>query len=343
MPAIRVDNQASAYTPPGIEHLQGDDEMHARLLISLFLPILLLASPALSAQSDRELREQRNAAQKERQEQKRSRDQQLSDASRAFREYARQHEQSYQERLRALDTEFELKRVQLRADEQRRQVDAEAEYQRKFTGMLMQPQQQDSHQRLEQINKQATQYSAELFAIKREAADIAQGERIAHLKRQHALLKEMDQQILEQARSLGLMKTHTPILASPIGGELTRQEEQWNQRERSEVEKISERNARLLAKYRNGEALRRWERDNTEQDHRLQWAEREELHQLESQQALFNRILLEAASEQPQDPQAFADQIAELSRQQQQIRIKYQQQRQENTIRRREERKQFND
>ena len=314
--------------------------MTARLFSTLLVSVFLLASPPLSAQSDRDLREQRTAAQKERQEAKRSRDQQLSDASREFRDHARQLELDYRERLRSLDTEFELKRVQLRADEQRSNVDAEAEYQRKFTGLMMRPDAQNANQRLEQMNKQAAQYAAERFAIKRKAADIAHAARIAHLTKQHALLKEMDQQLLETAQSLGLMKTYAPILASAIGGELTRQEEQWNQRERNEVEKISERHQRLLAKYRHGEALRNWERNNLEEDHRLHWSEQQELQELESQQALFNRMLLGNA-DSAQDPQAFADQIAELNRQQQQIKIKYQQQRQENTIRRREERKRF--
>ena len=316
--------------------------MTARLFSTLLVSVFLLASPPLSAQSDRDLREQRTAAQKERQEAKRSRDQQLSDASREFREYARQLEQDYQQRLRSMDTEFEIKRVQLRADEQRRNVDAEAEYQRKFTGMMLRPDTQNTTQRLEEMNKQAAQYSAELFAIRREAADIAHREQMAHLARKHALLKEMDQQILGKADALGLTRAHAPILASAIGGELTRQEEQWNQRERSEVEKIRDRNERLLVKYRRGEALRSWERDNAEQDHRLHWAERQELQGLESQQALFNRMLLGSA-DASQDPQAFADQLAELSRQQQQIKITYQQQRQENTIRRREERKRFSE
>jgi hypothetical protein len=159
------------------------------------------------------------------------------------------------------------------------------------------------------------------------------------VENQHALLGEMDAIILGQAESLGLTAEYPPILANPIGGELTRQEEQWNQRAEKDAERIRERNANTLAKYANGERLRAWERSTLQEDFELLWAERDELRELESQHAFVNMMLFQAGLTEEANPQMLMDRLGGLNQQQRLIRIKYKQIRKESTIKRREERK----
>lgn len=155
----------------------------------------------------------------------------------------------------------------------------------------------------------------------------------------HELLKEMDTKAMDEATSLGLMKEYPPILASPIGGELTRQEEQWNEREQKEVEKIQERNLQTVSDFMNGEKLREWERGLLDEDFKLTWDEKSELHQLEYQQSFFNTLLLQAAQGQTVDQQPLIDKFAELGKERKLVKIKYDQIRKKNVIKRREEKK----
>jgi len=157
--------------------------------------------------------------------------------------------------------------------------------------------------------------------------------------RKHEMLGEMDQAVLRKAESLGLAREPMPILASPIGGALTRPEEQWNERERKEVKTIAERNAKALAKYENGAKLRAWERANMEEDFRLASEERREFHELASQRMLFGAFMLQAEPSQPADVQLLTDRIAEAVQQEKLLKIRYDQIRKENAIQRREERR----
>src|SRR5690606_38341045 len=140
------------------------------------------------------------------------------------------------------------------------------------------------------------------------------------------------------AASLGLTREPAPVLASPIGGELTRPEEQWNERERKEVRTIAERNDKALAKYANGAKLREWERANLDEDFRLAWEEKRELDELVSQRMLFRSFMLQADPSRPADAQSFTDRLAEAEHQEKLIRIKYDQLRKTKAIERREAR-----
>lgn len=308
------------------------------LLISCLLPFGMV-----QAQTDKELREQRSAAHKERQAETKARNQQLSDATRVFREYARNLEQEYQERLRALDVAFELRQVELRADQDRQVAAAEAELQKQWTAMFMPSGSNDVSERMEALQDQARGHSQALFQIRKEAAERLHREKMALIGDQHTLLSERDEKILAEAEALGLMAEYPPILARPIGGELTPQEEQWNQRTEKETEKIRDRNASTLSKYLTGERLRAWERANLEEDFELQWAERDELRELDSQNAFVNTMMLQAGQAEEANPQLMMERLAELNQQQQLIKIKYEQVRNENTIKRREERKRLAD
>ena len=154
--------------------------------------------------------------------------------------------------------------------------------------------------------------------------------------------KQRNQDLSDATRELrDYARDYAPILARPIGGELTRQEEQWNQREEQEVAKIAERNAKLLATYRNGQRLRDWERANAEEDFRLQWEEDAERQAITAQHSVYGMLLQPAQGEAA--GQAFMERAAELAEQDRLIQIRYQQIKQENGIKRREEKKRILD
>ena len=162
---------------------------------------------------------------------------------------------------------------------------------------------------------------------------------LIHEKKKHDLLDERDTKARDEAASLGLTKDFQPILATPIGGELTRQEEQWNQREKKEVVKLKERNLRTLKEFRNGEKLRAWERKNLEEDFKLKWDEKEEVHTLNIEQTFYNSLLLQASQGAEINQQDIMAKFAEINKQNQLIKIKYRKVRQQNNIKRREEKK----
>jgi len=306
----------------------------------LFLAFMFVVpmEPA-EAKVDKELQTQRNIAQKERQEKKNERNRSLADAAKSFRDISRSLKTEYQVRLKDLDTEFELKQVELQAERDAKIANAEAEYQKKWSSLFMRPEGPSTQESIKELEKEAKAYSDELFRLKKESAEIAHKEKMGIEEQKHALLKEMDEKAMDQAASLGLTKNYPPILATPIGDELTRQETQWNERERKEVQTIQERHLQIVSEFKNGEKLREWERGNLEEDFNLTWDEKSELQELESQQSFFNTLLLQAAQGEKVDQQPLLDHFAELAKKRKLIQIKYQQIRKTNQIKRREEKK----
>jgi hypothetical protein len=302
------------------------------------LPAALLAS-ADSAGAERELRAQRSEAQKERQQQRTLRNQELADATLAFRTETSTLEAEYKERARSVDTEFKLEEVGLRAEIDARVAGLEAELQKRFNANLMVGGEQDLAARLQAMEQETKAHQDRLFEARREGAASIHAARIRAEERKDALFREMEERALARAAELGLTTPPEPILATPIGGELTRQEAQWNEREQTEVERTAERNAKLLARFRTGERLRAWERANLAADFELEWQERRELHVLQSQESLFNVFMLQPAGAEGFDQQAFMDRLAENAEQQRLIKIRYEQTRRENAIKRREEKR----
>lgn len=309
------------------------------------LPILLLflgvnGSPTLAeAKEDKELRQQRQAAQKERQELKNERNREIADATRSFREFTQNLKKEYQGRLKDLDLEFELKQVELEAERKAKMANAEAEYQKKLTGLFMSPDRPWTPESLKELEKDAKAYSDELFRLKKEAARIAHNEKMAMQDQKHALLKEMDSKAMDYAASLGLTKDPQLLLATPIGGELTRQEEQWNAKEQNDVETIRGRNLQTVSEFRNGENIREWERRNMDEDFELEWEEKSELHEVESQQTITHTLMLQMTQGLKVEQEDIMAQYAELGKKNKLIKIKYDQIRKKNAIHRREEKK----
>lgn len=310
-----------------------------------FLPLLLISVALiipvdqLQAKEDKELRKQRQAAQKERQAKKNERNREIADATKSFREFTRDLKVEYSDLLQDVDTEFELTQVDLQAERQAKIAQAEAEFQKKWTSLFLRPGGQMNKDALKKMEQETKVHSNELFRIKEEAAQIAHKEKMGSEKQKHALLQERDNRALEEAASLDLTKKYEPILATPIGGELTRQEKQWNERAEKEIEKIHTRNSQNVREFKNGGKLREWERKNLDKDFQLKWEEKRELHAIESQQTFYNSLLMQSAQGAEVNPQDIMAKFAELSKQTKLVKIKYQTIRKKNSITRRGEKK----
>jgi hypothetical protein len=219
-----------------------------------------------AAAESKELRKQRQVAQKERQEKKKQRAAEIAEATTSFQEFARNLKTETQEKVRELDVEFELKRVELKADETAKVAVAEAEYQKMLASLFMKPGVQFDAETTKKMQADGKVYADELFALQKESAEVLHKEMMSNEKQKNALLMQMDQLALEKAASLGLMKDYDPILATPLGDGLTKQEEQWNDREYKEVAKIKERNQYTISEFENGATLRAWEIKNRNED-----------------------------------------------------------------------------
>lgn len=308
----------------------------------VFAIVLLLLSlpldPALSKES-KELRKQRQAAQKERQQQKKNRTAELRQATRAFRDFTRNLKTDYKAKLKELDVAFELEQVALRADRDAKIAAAEAEYQQKLMGLLTRPDKPYNEAAIEALQTQGKGYADELFNVKKEFDMQLHRAQMALEQQKADLLAERDRTALDKAAKLGLTKDYTPILATPIGDDLTKREIAWNERERKEVDKIAAKNRKLLSEFVNGAALRAWEMKNLETDFHLACDEKRELHELDAQQLFYNTIFVQAAQGGQVDQQDLMAKISEISKQNKLIKIKYKKIWDQNRIMRREERK----
>ena len=309
-------------------------------LTFLFVTVaLIIPVDQIHAKEDKELRKQRQEAQKERQAEKRERSREIADATKSFREFTQSLKYEYPALLKDIDTEFELTQVDLQAERAAKIAEAEAEYQKKWTSLFMPTGGKMDMVALKEMEQEGKAHSDELFRLKEEAAQIAHKEKMSSEKQKHALLQERDNRALEKAASLGLTKKYEPIVATPIGGELTRQETQWNEREEKEIEKMHVRNLKIVREFKNGGKLREWELNNMDKDFQLTWDEKRELHMLESQQMFLNNFLMQAAQGAEVNQQEIMAKFAELGKQTKLVKIKYNTIRKKNSIIRRGEKK----
>lgn len=308
----------------------------------LYLPLLaltLVVHPGVEAADSKELQNQRRAAQKERQARKNDRSKALSDATRTFRDYVRELNLDYRDRVKALATDFELQRVALKADHDARVAGAEAEYQKKLSSLFMRPGSALDEETIEGLRAEGKAFADQMFALRKQSAEELHRARVENEMRKNALWSERDNLAMDQGATLGLTDSYEPILATPIGGDLTDQEERWNEREKKEVAKLMERNRQILREYRNGRALREWELGNLNQDFERTWNEQEELHALDADQIMYNALLMQAAQDGQVNQQKLMARMAEINEQKKLIAIKYRKERDEARIRRREEKK----
>lgn len=305
------------------------------LLAVAFLPPVGLAAADDSA----ELGKQRQEAQKARQQQVSERNKANSEATRTFRNYIRKLTTQYREQTKELDTKFELREVDLKAEHDARVASAEADYQKKLMALFMNPGGQFTEETLEQMRSEAKAFSDALFALKKQSAEELHTVFVENEERRNALRTEMDKKALDKAESLGLTASIAPVLASPIGDELTDAEKRWNEKEQKNASKLGERNRQLLTKFRNGAELRKWKIKNLNEDFRLTWEENAKLQALDSEQGFYNTLLMQAAQGGQIDQQKLMAQIAEINEQKKLVGIEYKQIHSKNRILRREEKK----
>jgi hypothetical protein len=106
------------------------------LLVSM---VLIIPVSHIQAKEDKELQKQRQAAQKERQAEKDERNREMADTTKSFREFTHNLKNEYPALLKEVDTEFELKQVDLQAERDAKIAQAEAEYQKKVEQPIYAP------------------------------------------------------------------------------------------------------------------------------------------------------------------------------------------------------------
>ncbi len=302
--------------------------------------LALLIQPAHAATAEEQaLYQQRLDAQRERQQQVNARSREINEATRDFRSLTQELKTEYREQLRGLDTEFELRKVDIKAAHDARLTTVESEYQARIMDAYMGTGGESAAQTPEQLGEATRAHAEKVFGLKKRYAEELHAEIIAREKRKDELLTEMDQKALDEARSLGLMNHIAPVLATPIGGELTPQEQKWNDREKKAAVKLEERNRKTTSEFRNGAKLRQWEIDNLNEDFELTWQEKAEIHALDAEQTIVNSMMTGYGQGGQVDSQQAMAKIRELGQKQQKIKIEYRKQRDKNRIERREERK----
>lgn len=310
------------------------------ILRHITLAFVLLYAPGHGvAADDQELYKQRLEAQRERQQQVNDRNREINAARSDFRSFAQELKKDYREKMKSVDTELELHKVDIKADHDTRVADAEAEYQSKILSVYMNPEGANTPRTPEQLSADTKAHADTLFSLKKQYAETLHAETIAIEKKKDALWTEMDRKALDEAATLGLTGEYEPILATPIGGELTAQEERWNEREKKAVMKHEEQNRKLLTEFRNGAKLRQWEIRNLDEDFRLTWEEKDKVHALDAEQKVVNSMLTGAGQGGQVGQQQWMKQIQELGAEKRKINSEYRKIRGKNRIERREQRK----
>lgn len=310
------------------------------------LPLLLMISLAVALPSgtsfgadDKTVRAERQKAQKLRQQQKNDRNSEIRDASNSFREFARDLKMEYREKARDLDTEFRLQQVDMNAERDAKIAETEVELRQKISQLMLNPNQSSDEAAVEQLKADMKTYSDQIFEIQKQAAMEKHREYIDNELKKHQLLSERDEAALAMASDLGLRSQYEPILATPIGDGLTKQEKSWNEREKKEVVKLFKSNQRLLGEFLYGKELRQWEIEKKREDFNLKWQKKSELQALNLEQTFYSSALMQSSQGAEFDQAAFNKRMTELQKQNQLINIKYKKIHDKNRIIRSEERR----
>ncbi len=308
--------------------------------LHLFLVVAAVAfiPPASSlAADDKAIAAERREAQKQRQQQKSERLKKNNAALKQFRKFVSETKRDYRERARELDTEFRLQRTELQAERQMKTAEAEAELQQNITQLFLNPQSANDPQQVEKLKADMKAYQDKMYEIRKQAALEEHEEFIANETRKHELMTERDNRAMDEATALGLLDKYEPILAAPIGGSLTPSEERWNEREKTDVERLFKNNQRQVAEFSYGGALREWEIENKREDFKLEWEKRAKLHELSAEQQYFNSLMFSGGN--PQNQQEMAKQLSELSKKSRMINIEHNKNNKLNQTRRNQEKR----
>ena len=312
--------------------------MKLPLLLMISLTVGLPAGTSFGA-DDKTVRTERQKAQKLRQQQKNDRNSEIRDASNSFREFARDLKMEYQEKARDLDTEFRLQQVDMNAERDAKIAETEIELRQKINQIMLNPNQSSDEAAVEQLKTDMKTYSDQIFEIKKQAAIEKHREFIDNELKKHQLMNERDDAALVMANDLGLRSQYEPILATPIGDGLTKQEKSWNEREKKEVERLFKSSQRLLGEFLYGKELRQWEIENKREDFDLKWQKKSELQALNLEQTFYSSALMQSSQGAEFDQAAFNKRMTELQKQNQLINIKFKKIHDKNRIKRSEERR----
>jgi hypothetical protein len=211
--------------------------------------------------------------------------------------------------------------------------------QQSISQLMLDPNKAGKKESVEKLRADMKVYADKVYEIKKQAAQDEHNEAMENENNKHKRMSERDQKAMDKAKALGLLKKHTPILAQPIGGELTRQEERWNEREKIEVEKLYKSNQRQLAEFTNGAKLREWEMGNKREDFKLKWQKKNELHAINSEQSFFNSMFFTPDGNSPAKQQDMSKRMADISKRNRMINIKYKKISDQSRIKRSEERR----
>ncbi len=309
-------------------------------LIWLFATFLCFPSQAILAADNADAKAQRKAAQTERQQLRKARNKENQRNVKEFRTFTKSLKKEYKERGRGLDADFKVQSLELKAERDLDITAAEKELQKSMTEMMFNYQNRDNQQTIEQLRANMEKHRDRVFAIRRESALAQHKQLIEYEKKKHQLYTEQDRKALDMARKLRLTEQREPIMASAKGGELTDQETRWNEKEVKQVEKLYASNRRLLSEFHYGEELRQWEIRNKQEDFELEWKKKEELHKLNNQQTYYSLLSTAFAGGKEQiDPKEISEQLAELNAQTKSINIRYNKIRDQNKVRRKEEKR----
>ena len=314
--------------------------MKLPLLLMISLAVALPAGTSFGA-DDKAVRAERQKAQKLRQQQKNDRNNEIRDASNSFREFARDLKMEHQEKARDLDTEFRLQQVDMNAERDAKIAETEIELRQKINQLMLNPNQSSDEAAVEQLKTDMKTYSDQVFEFKKQAAIEKHREFIDNELKKHQLLNERDEAALAMASDLGLRSQYEPILATPIGGGLTKKEKSWNEREKKEVERLFKSNQRLLGEFLYGKELRHWEIENKREDFNLKWQKKSELQALNLEQTFYSSALMQSSQGTEFDQAAFNKRMTELQKQNQLINIKYKKIHDKNRIKRNEARREM--
>lgn len=302
--------------------------------ISLLVLATVVFQAPVEATDDKALKAERRAAQKDRQEQKRERTQLNREILQDFREFTKELKADYRERARDLDVSFRLQKEELNASRRIKISAVEAEMQQNIMQLFLN-QNSNEQMSLEKLKTNMQAYSDKVFAIKQQSADEEHEEFIQNEQQKHKLFTEQDQLAIKKARELGLLDKPKPILASAIGGELTKQEQRWNDREKKDTERMFESNQRYVKEFNYGKELREWEIANKREDHRLKQEKNKKLHTLNTEQTWINNMMFSPQTNEERED--FAAKIAELRQKTQEINIEYDKNKRKKSIERKEQ------
>jgi hypothetical protein len=314
------------------------------IAVSLLIMTFVFSMSPLMAGTDKELREQQKAAHKARDLQKRERTRLIREAQKEFKQYSRDLDIDYTRQVKALDVQFQLDRVELESNHAVKVADAEAEFQKKLLAHFMSHKNDSSNSEamLNSLQAEAKVFADELFALKKQSAQELHQARVGNEQNKNTLLTQKDQLVLGKAKALGLTEAISPIIARPIGDALTSREKKWNEKEQREVVKLKERNLKLIkGETRNGEALRKWQIDNLDEDFNLTWEKHAELHALDFQARLNSMILTPGQQNEPDRAQNIMSDMAELNKQKRLIEIKYKKIHEQNKIKRKSKKREI--